>query len=165
MTTFPIILFTYNRPDHTRLTVESLRRNTGAAESDLYIFCDGPKNDQHTEKVRDVRQYLRRIEGFKSVNMVERDANLGLAKSIIAGTSQVLEKHAACIVLEDDMLSAPTFLLFMNEALRAYRDRDDIFSVTGYNYPLEIPPDYPYDAYLSYRGSSWGWGTWADRWR
>jgi hypothetical protein len=165
MTSFPIILFTYNRPDHTRLTVESVRRNIGAAESDLYVFCDGPKNDQHAEKVREVRQYLRGIEGFQSVNIVERDANLGLAKSIIAGTSQILEKHAACIVLEDDMLSAPNFLLFMNEALCAYRDRDDIFSVTGYNYPLKIPQDYPYDAYLSYRGSSWGWGTWADRWR
>lgn len=163
--TFPIVLFTYNRPRHTRLTVESLRGNHGAADSDLYVFSDGPKHPGHAGEVARVRDYLRSIGGFGSVHIVERERNMGLAASVIAGTTQVLEEHGACIVVEDDMVSAPTFLKFMNAALHAYKDRPDIFSVTGYNYPLAIPPDYPNDAYLSYRSSSWGWGTWQDRWR
>ena len=136
-----------------------------AADSDLHIFSDGPKNHEQAAAVRDVRDYLRTITGFNTVRIVERERNMGLAASIISGTSQVFNDHAACIVLEDDLLSAPSFLKFMNAALQVYRDRQDIFSVTGYNYPLALPQDYPDDAYLSYRGSSWGWGTWADRWQ
>ena len=165
MKPFPIVLFVYNRPEHTQATVESLRQNRLAADSDLHIFADGPKSAQQAQAVGKVRDYLRTVEGFNTVRIVERDQNKGLAASIIAGTSQILDEHAACIVMEDDMLSATSFLEFMNEALRVYRDRPDVFSVTGYNYPLPIPPDYPEDAYLSYRGSSWGWGSWADRWR
>jgi hypothetical protein len=164
VTPFPVVLFTYNRPEHTRLTVESLRRNKGAADCELHVFSDGPKNERHAAGVDQVRHYLRQIEGFKSVRIIERDRNWGLAASVIAGTSEVLEGHSACIVVEDDMLSSPNFLAFMNEALATFGDRPDIFSVTGYNYPLPIPPDYAQDAYLSYRSSSWGWGTWADRW-
>jgi hypothetical protein len=141
-----------------------LRRNGLAADSDLHIFSDGPKNHEQTAAVCEVRDYLRTVTGFNTVRIVERERNMGLAASIISGTSQVLNDHAACIVLEDDLLSAPSFLEFMNAALQVYRDRQDIFSVTGYNYPLPLPRDYPDDAYLSYRGSSWGWGTWADRW-
>ena len=165
MNPFPIVLFAYNRPEHTRLTIESLRQNRLAADSDLHIFCDGPKSVQQVQAVGKVRDYLRTIDGFNSIHIVEREENKGLAASIIAGVSQILERHTACIVMEDDMLSAPSFLEFMNAALQVYRDRQNIFSVTGYNYPLPIPADYREDAYLSYRGSSWGWGTWTDRWR
>lgn len=161
---FPIVLFTYNRPDHTRLTIESLRNNRGAADSEIYVFSDGPKKADHAAAVAKVRTYLKTIDGFGAVHIVERERNMGLAASVIAGTTQVLKTRSACIVVEDDMLSAPNFLEFMNAALSTYRDRPDIFSVTGYNYPLPIPADYARDAYLSYRSSSWGWGTWADRW-
>lgn len=161
----PIVLFAYNRPEHTRRTVESLARNDGAAASDLYVFSDGPKGNQQAEAVAAVRTYLREIDGFKTVRIVERERNMGLAASIIAGVSEVLESHSACIVMEDDMLSTPGFLRFMNQALRVYEDRPDIFSVTGYNYPIALPASYPHDVYLARRASSWGWGTWAGRWR
>ena len=162
---FPVILFAYNRPEHLRLTVESLLTNRLSAESDLHVFSDGAKSPAAAVAVAGVRDYLRTVTGFRSTRIVERERNLGLAASVIAGTSEVLSRHDACIVMEDDMLAAPSFLDFMNAALATYRDRPEVFSVTGYNYPLPIPEGYPEDAYLSYRGSSWGWGTWADRWR
>ena len=165
MKPFPVILFAYNRPEHTRLTIEALCQNRLASASDLHVFSDGPKNDSHAEPVKQVRAYLRTVSGFRAVEVIERERNMGLAASVIAGVTQVLNDHSACIVVEDDMLSSPNFLEFMNTALQVYRERQNIFSVTGYNYPLPIPTQYPQDAYLSYRGSSWGWGTWADRWR
>jgi Glycosyl transferase family 2 len=164
LTVAPVILFVYNRPEHTRLTVEALQRNTGAQAIDLYIFSDGPKGNHHAESVKQVRAYLPAISGFKSVRIVERESNMGLAASIIAGVTGILQTSPSCIVLEDDMVTSPNFLEFMNSALTTYQQRQDVFSVTGYNYPLPIPADYPEDAYLSYRGSSWGWGTWSDRW-
>jgi len=161
----PIVLFTYNRPEHTRRTIDALKENIGAHDSVLYIFSDGPKDERQISVVQSVRSYLRCVDGFKSVKVVERTFNMGLAASIIRGVGEVLDQYSSVVVLEDDLVSAPSFLPFMNSALTAYQSRRDIFSITGYNYPLPIPADYPEPAYLSYRGSSWGWGTWSDRWK
>jgi Glycosyl transferase family 2 len=160
----PIVLFTYDRPDHTRRTLEALAANDGAGDSDLVVYSDGPRTADRAEPVRAVRAQLRSVAGFKSVTVVERDANMGLANSVIAGVSEALTRSSSVIVMEDDLLTARNFLAFMNAALSTYEPRRDIFSVTGYNYPIRIPPTYREDAYLSYRGSSWGWGTWRDRW-
>lgn len=165
MSVIPIVLFTYNRPKHTRATVDALKANIGAAEAPLYVYSDGPKTAQHAPAVDEVRAYLKTIDGFKSVTVTERPRNMGLAASVIAGVTEMLDKYSAVTVMEDDMITSRIFLRFMNAALTTYAGRADIFSVTGYNYPLAIPRSYPGEAYLSYRGSSWGWGTWSDRWR
>jgi hypothetical protein len=160
----PIVLFAYDRPDHTRRTLEALAANEGAGESELAVYCDGAEDAAHAESVRAVREYVRSVTGFKSVTVVERERNMGLANSVIAGVTAALTQSNSVIVMEDDLVTAGTFLEFVNSALVTYEDRPDVFSVTGYNYPLEMPPAYCEDAYLSYRSSSWGWGTWRDRW-
>lgn len=164
MNSAPIVLFTYDRLEHTRRTIEALSANEGAEESDLFIYSDGPKAVDREKPVQAVRESLRSVSGFNSVTVIEREHNLGLANSVIAGVTEVLERSSSVIVLEDDLLTSRNFLAFVNSALTTYREREDVFSVTGYNYPLEVPPTYREDAYLSYRGSSWGWGTWRDRW-
>jgi hypothetical protein len=164
VTPAPVVLFVYNRPEHTRRTIEALRMNRGVAETDLRVYSDAPTDDRQREAVQLVRSIIRSIEGFNSVSITERDKNWGLAASVIAGVTETLDEHAYAIVVEDDLVTAPNFLAFMNAALATYAPRKDIFSVTGYNYPLRIPDDYPEDTYLSYRSSSWGWGTWPDRW-
>jgi hypothetical protein len=160
----PIVLFIYDRPEHTRRTLEALAANEGAGASDLFVYSDGPKTPDRADSVRAVREYLKSVTGFASVTVVEREQNLGLANSVIAGVTEALERSPSVVVMEDDLLTASDFLPFVNAALDTYEHRPDVFSVTGYNYPFELPPDYPADAYLSYRGSSWGWGTWRDRW-
>ena len=160
----PIVLFTYDRLGHTRETLEALAANEGAAESDLFIYSDGPKTADRHDSVQAVREYLRSVTGFKSVTVIERETNMGLANSVIAGVTEALTRSPSVIVMEDDLLTSNNFLAFVNSALSTYEDRRDVFSVTGYNYPLPMPPSYREDAYLSYRGSSWGWGTWRDRW-
>lgn len=160
----PIVLFVHDRPDHTRRTLEALSANDGAGDSELFVYADGPKTPDREEDVRRVRDYVRSVSGFRSLTLIERERNLGLANSVIAGVSEVLERSPAVVVMEDDLLTSRNFLAFVNAALQTYEGRPDVFSVTGYNYPLEIPPAYREDAYLSYRSSSWGWGTWPDRW-
>ena len=160
----PIVLFCYNRPWHLQQTVESLQMNTLASESELYIYSDGPKSMQEEDVVRKVREYISGITGFKNVTVFESPQNKGLATSVIEGVSYVLSKHPDVIVLEDDMLSTTDFLSFMNQALDVYAGRSDIFSVTGYTPPIDVPEGYPHDLYLVPRASSWGWGTWAHKW-
>ncbi|HKU56486.1 MAG TPA: hypothetical protein VJP41_05640 [Gaiellaceae bacterium] len=160
----PIVLFTHDRPVHTRLTLEALADNDGASESDLFVYSDGPRTPDRAGAVQEVRDYLRSVTGFRSVSVIEREQNMGLAGSVLAGVTEVLSRSPSVIVMEDDLLTSRNFLAFVNAALATYEGRPDVFSVTGYNYPLRIPPTYREDAYLSYRSSSWGWGTWRDRW-
>ncbi|MEH7440207.1 glycosyltransferase [Neobacillus drentensis] len=160
----PVVLFVYNRPNHTAKTIEHLKNNNLADKTDLFIFSDAAKSDKQTDKVKLVREYIGTISGFKSVTICEAEKNRGLAKSIISGVSDVLNKYGVVIVLEDDIITAPCFLEYMNSALTFYKDDKEIWSITGYNYPFEIPNSYKETVYLSYRASSWSWATWKDRW-
>ena len=160
----PICLFTYNRPNETRKTIEALQHNYLALESDLFIFSDGPKNETVDSNINEVRELIRNISGFKSVTLFESMQNNGLANSIISGVSQIIEKHGRIIVLEDDLITSPNFLNFMNQALVFYEANKKIFSVSGYSLNLPSLKNCKSDYYIGYRASSWGWGTWKNRW-
>jgi hypothetical protein len=160
----PIALFVYNRTEHTRRTVESLRANDLARQSELFVFADGAKNESAAAAVESVRKYIRTIDGFKSVTIIERERNLGLSKSVISGVTQLCSEHGRAIAVEDDVLTAPDFLTFVNEGLVRYWDEPRVFSVGAFNLPIAAPRTYSYDAFCSYRFHCWGWGTWKDRW-
>jgi hypothetical protein len=164
----PIVLFVYNRPIHTRRTVKALLENTLAKESDLIVYSDAPKSSNAVATVCEVRGYVKTITGFRSINIVEREKNWGLANSIIDGVTTVVSQYGCVIVLEDDLLTSPHFLEYMNAALQHYENDPKVFSIGGYNFPektMPIPSDYPWDTYASFRCCSWGWATWIDRWR
>ncbi|MEJ2105602.1 MAG: glycosyltransferase [Ignavibacteriaceae bacterium] len=161
----PIILFVYNRPEHTRQTLEYLSKNKLAESFKLFIFSDGPKTEKDQQKVSEVRDLLKNIKGFKEIKIAEREKNLGLANSVINGVNQIFKSYEKVIVLEDDIISSPSFLKFMNDALDFYKADEKIFSVSGYPYPVKIPASYNKDVFIAHRASSWGWGTWKDRWQ
>ena len=163
----PIVLFVYNRPEHTRATLEALARNTLARQSDLVIFSDAPKNEAAADAVREVRKLIGGVTGFSSVRVVERQTNMGLAKSVIAGVTEVINANGRVIVLEDDLVTSRHFLQYMNDALDHYENDPKAFSIGGYQFPsrtMPIPKRYRHDTYASYRCCSWGWGTWQTRW-
>ena len=160
----PIVLFVYNRPEHTKRTVESLLKNTLAGKSALFIFSDGAKNDRDEQKLKAVRDYIKAVKGFSKIEIVLREKNFGLANSVISGVSEVFKQNDRVIVMEDDIITSPSFLTFMNKALTFYEDDKTIYSISGYPYPIKIPSTYKKDVFISYRASSWGWGTWKDRW-
>ena len=160
----PIILFVYNRPEHTKKTVESLKQNELSSNSLLFIFADGNKNEEDLKAVNQVRDYISTINGFKEIQMTLREKNFGLADSVISGVSDVIEKYGKAIILEDDIVTSPYFLKFMNEALDFYENDQKIFTISGYNFPVSAPESYKQDIYISLRPSSWGWATWKDRW-
>ena len=163
----PIVLFVYNRPWHTQQTVKALQKNELADRSDFFIYSDGPKDEQSEEAVQKVRKYIHTIDGFKTVTIRKREKNLGLADSIIDGVSKVVNKYGRVIVLEDDLVTSPYFLKFMNEGLEFYKEKEEVMSISGYNHPesiMPIPDTYREDIYFNYRNSSWGWATWNDRW-
>lgn len=170
MTLAPIIVFCYNRPWHVEQTLEALSKNVYADESELYIFCDGPKPDATEEqinKVIETRVAIRRKQWCKELHIVEAEKNKGLANSIIDGVTQVINKHGMVIVLEDDLVTSPYFLKFMNEALEFYDKYPAVFSISANRPPMNrmhIPEDYEYDVFVSLRSYSTGWATWKEKW-
>jgi hypothetical protein len=162
--TAPIVLFVYNRPEHTRRTVESLLKNNLSGNSSVFIFSDGPKSDSDSLKIKSVREYVKSIKGFENIEIKSRDKNIGLANSVISGMNEILSFNESIIAMEDDLITSPSFLSFMNNALAFYHADKRIFSVSGYPYPIQVPKSYLQDIFISYRASSWGWGTWKDRW-
>lgn len=170
MTLGPIIVFSYNRPDHLRRTLEALAKNDLAQDSILYIYCDGVRpnaSEEQCEKIIENRKVARSAKGFKEVFVVEAPHNKGLANSIIDGVTEVINRHGKVIVLEDDLLTSPYFLKYMNAALDFYEFRPGVMSIAANRPPLdelEIPKDYPYDVFVCLRSYSTGWATWKNRW-
>lgn len=160
----PICLFTYNRLDETKQTVVALQQNHLAPESELFIFSDGPKNENAKPKIDEVRAFLKTIDGFKNITIFEAEINKGLANSIIDGVTQIIQQYGKVIALEDDLVTAPNFLDFMNQSLDFHESTPKVFSISGYTLDLPSLKTISKDYYLGYRASSLGWGTWQDRW-
>ena len=167
MSLAPIVMFVYNRADHFQQTYEALSNCIGASESELYIFSDGAKTEKDTQKVMEVRAALQAAvkEGkFQNVHVVESKTNRGLAASVIAGVTQVIEEYGRVIVVEDDCVTAPAFLQFMNNSLDTYEREKRVGAIAGYTPQIEFPKDFQRDVFFSYRSCSCSWATWKDRW-
>ena len=158
----PIALFTYSRIAHTKRTVEALLLNSSAVEHDLIIFSDAASGPEKEIKVNEVRAYLTTITGFRSISIHYRPHNFGLALSIIEGVTQVLTSHERIIVLEDDLVTAPHFLAYMDEALDKFADDDRVVSIHGYVYPVDQPLP---EAFFLRGADCWGWATWRRGWK
>ena len=158
----PILLFVYNRPEHTRRCIESLLKNSLASESNLFIYADGAKDSTQQEAVNEVRNYIRSIQGFKQITLMERSENWGLARNIINGVTTQVNRYGKVIVLEDDLVVAPYFLQFMNEALEVYKDEPKVGHIQACDFTQDTTLP---DTFLIKWTGSWGWATWDRAWK
>ena len=184
----PVIVFNYNRPDHSQQVWDALSKNELAKETELYLYCDGPKelrsegvNELTNERIKEsnarvewtqalAKEYAieaQKAGKFKAVHVVCSEKNKGLRTSIISGATEVINKHGRVIVLEDDLVTSPYFLNYMNKALDKYESYRGVFSIGSQSYvnPKEFPQDYPYDVYAYPTHMPTGWATWVDRWK
>ncbi len=160
----PIVLFVYKRLDHVIKTVTALKANPEAEQSLLYVYSDAAASEADVAGVKDVRDYIHALDGFKDVVITERESNWGIEKSEIDGVTTVVQKHGRVIVVEDDLEVSNQFLYYMNQCLQEYKDDKSVYSVTGYSFLKTDPKN---DDLYGYTRSfcAWGWGTWCDRWQ
>jgi len=158
----PILIFVYNRPEHTRLVLESLKGNFLAGQSELFIYADAAKNEEDKSDVEKVRSYIHTINGFAKISITEREKNVGLANNIIDGVTKIVNEYGKVIVLEDDLILSPYFLQFMNDALEVYKDDEKVGHVHACEFFLndKLP-----ETFLTQFTGSWGWGTWDRSWK
>ncbi|WP_081332063.1 glycosyltransferase [Aeromonas caviae] len=160
----PVALFVYARADHTQRTLDALAANPEAIDTDLIIYADAARNENDLNKVKAVRDVITNVTGFKSVTLHLRNKNLGLAQNIIEGVSNVTQQYGQVIVLEDDIVTSPVFLSFMNAALNKYKKKSNVWHVSGWNYPIKSNDNLP-ETFFWRTMNCWGWATWADRWQ
>lgn len=158
----PIVLFTYNRLWHTHQTIKALQKNELAKESELFIYSDGGKDEESWKKVNEVREYLKTIQGFKNITIIEQEKNLGLADSIISGVTKIINQYGKIIVLEDDIVTSPYFLRFMNDALDFYENEEKVWHIGGYVPNINFESNE--DCFFNRTMYCWGWATWSNRW-
>ncbi len=161
----PIALFTYSRPLYTSKVLDHLAANPEAKDSVLYVFCDGAKENSSNETITLIkanREIVRKESRFKEVIVIEEKRNKGLSASIIDGVTSLCKTHWSVIILEDDILTSPFFLRYMNEALFVYKDEESASSISGYWYPIKNK--FPETFFLQ-DASCWGWATWARAWK
>lgn len=159
----PIVLFVYNRLDHTRQTIQALQKNDLANQSELYIYSDAAKDEHVEAEVGKIRDYIHTVAGFKKVHIVERTKNWGLANSIIDGVTQIVNQYGGIIVIEDDIVTSPGFLKYMNDALTLYKDDKEVMHIAGYLPEASGQEALPHSFFLRFM-SCWGWATWKDSW-
>ena len=157
----PIGISTYVRLQHLQRTITALQKNTLAQQSKLFVFSDAPRPGDE-ERVAAVRSYLRTIDGFKEIYIIARKNN-GRTANGRRGLRLLLNRFGKVIFLEEDVVTAPGFLTFMNQALNKYEGNNRVFSVVGYCPPIKIPANYSLDGFFMRRGSGWGLGIWKNR--
>lgn len=158
----PVAVFCFNRPNHLARTLKALERNRFAEITDIFIFSDGAKAVRDERLVLEVRKVCSKPYGFKSINLVERELNLGLAKNIREGVTEVVSKYGSIIVLEDDHETSINFLAYMNNALKRYEYEASVFHINGWS-PIESNKGN--SAFFLKSMFCWGWATWENRWR
>ena len=161
----PILLFVYNRPEHTLQTLDALANNVFASDSDLIVYADGPKENASADqikKIQQTREVVRKRKWCKTVTIIESEKNKGLASSIVSGVTEIVNKFGKVIVLEDDIITGKYFLEYMNDALDKYEEEKRIWCITGWN---EKVKSHNYNSsFLFFMNSCWSWATWKDRW-
>ncbi|MCA5004210.1 glycosyltransferase family 2 protein [Sphingobacterium bovistauri] len=159
----PIIIFTYNRPQHTRRMLGALEKADLAQESNVFIFSDGAKNADAVDDVNKVRAIIAEPWNFKNITIIERERNIGLAENVINGVSEVIERYGKVIVLEDDLQISKVGLRFFNDALDTYENEEKVMEISGFMYPVK-DADKLAETFFFRVANSWGWATWARAW-
>lgn len=159
----PIALFTYNRPEHTSRVLKSLANCKRLDECLLHIYCDGPKTEAHAQAVEASRKVVRTEAEKLRATVIERDANLGLARSVVQGVTDLCDRFGRVIVVEDDLVLNPSFLDYVLQALDRYADEPNVYQISGYMFPVSQPPK-P-DAFFLPLITTWGWATWQRAWQ
>lgn len=159
----PIALFTYNRAAHTARALDSLAKCSRLSECQLYIYCDGPKDDSHIHEVDECRSVVRELAGKLGATVVERQENIGLASSIVSGVTDLCERYGRVIVLEDDLVVSPNFVDYMLQALDRYANDQNVYQISGYMFPVVHRTET--DSFFLPLTTTWGWATWERSWK
>lgn len=163
----PVIITTLCRYNHFVRCIESLKNNTWAKYTDIYIGLDYPKKQSHWEGYEKICKYLDgEFYEFKSFNVIKRMNNYGSLRNMKELREHVFENFDRVIRTDDDAEFSPNFLEYMDKCLMYYEYSEDIIGVTGYSYPIDWIVDRNANVFEeNFIFPMWGTGLWREKYR
>ncbi len=157
----PILIVTLNRYDHLRRCIQSLKQNSLAKDTDLYIGLDYPPDERYQKGYEQVKKYLEGgIDGFREVIVVKHTTNQGVLGNIQKLREIIYQKNERFIFSEDDNEFSLNYLEYMNRCLEKYEEDESVLAIAGYNYPINTDGFagnvFRYNIYFP----AWGYGIW-----
>ena len=164
MTSEPVLIMAFNRPQDLKKLVDRLR---SVRPENLYVALDGPRMDHPDDQrnVAECRRIIAEIDWTPHIRHLYREENLGCGRAVSEAISWFLNDAERGIILEDDIIPRDSFFPFCTELLDRYADDPRVLGISGCNF---VPPEYlSNDA--PYRFSQvphiWGWATWKRAWQ
>ncbi len=173
----PILLITFNRPDHT---CKVLERILEAQPKDLYVFQDGVREDNENDaiKCQQVRDVVAELVGCDhltdgqqtlhsprcTLHFYGSPVNLGCGPGPMTAITWFFDNVEQGIVMEDDIIPHPIFFPFMETMLTRYANDSRIGMVAGHNFYRKYSLFNSYYFTFDTEGTL-GWGTWRRVWQ
>ena len=125
-----ILLLGFNRVDYFQQTLTALEANTAAHECDLHVYLDGGEKARQSELVELVQSST-----FENPTFVLRQENWGIGRHLIDARRTLFDIHAydRVILLEDDMLLAPSYIQTVMDLSDWSQQFSDVGTVMAYN--------------------------------
>ena len=161
MSLSPIVIFGFNRPEHMRRMLESLRNNPESKNSKIIFYIDGFDNE-NDELIKKTLEIVKEDWGFADKIVNFRDRNYGCKFNIIYGITEVFKDFESVIVLEDDLILGKNFLNFMNTSIEKYESSNKVWAISGWGHPQLV--NLKNGSSFSSLTSPWGWATWKSKW-
>lgn len=113
----PMLIPTLCRDQHFMRCIESLKKNTWAKYTDVYIGLDYPPDEKYRDGYIKICEYLKSndFSQFASFNVCKRNVNFGSEKNMAALRDSVETKFPYFIRTDDDAEFSPDFLEYINK--------------------------------------------------
>ena len=164
----PILLITFNRPDHTRRVLAEILKQEPQS---LYIFQDGPRAENDRVKCQDVRDIISELTSdYKAsqpnlkLSTLHSPLNLGCGPVPAAGITWFFNNVEQGIIIEDDAVPHPDFFGYAEELLERYKDDTDVRAIGSMNVDTRKYGDGSYYFSMMNRNLC-AWATWKRVWR
>lgn len=159
----PILLITFNRPDHVRRVLTEIRKQQ---PTQLYVCQDGARegNENDRIKVQEVREVIKELVDWPcELHTLYQEKNLGCGPGPATGISWFFENVDSGIVMEDDCLPHPDFFGYCEELLERYKDDERIMYISSTLYMDRWHCDGSYG--FSHYMMTGAWASWSRAWK
>lgn len=166
----PILLITFNRPDHVRRVLTEILK---AEPQDLYVCQDGPREGNENDRIKcqEVRDVINELtSAYKSkhphftLHTLFQQSNLGCGPGPAAGLTWFFEHVEQGVIFEDDAVPHPDFFGYAEELLERYKDDNDVRAIGSMNVDTRPWGDGSYYFSMMNRNLC-AWATWRRVWK
>ena len=155
----PILILGYNRFDKFTRCIKTLKEK---GIKKIYVSIDGPKNDFDKESQEKIINFCSNSKLGLNIKLKKLDKNYGCRLGPIKGISWFFEENKYGVIFEDDVIVSRKCLKAFLILLKKHFFNENIMSISSFN---EFTSKRVESIYEIPVWRSWGWATWANKWK